>query len=80
MRRADKFLAPQRHPKWCEVNLAASVSSWTGFQPTQKWLDRHREQEVVAQPDLDRFFRSQSNRPAGKEEIYQAYLKWRQAR
>ncbi|MCJ2049184.1 TAXI family TRAP transporter solute-binding subunit [Methylobacterium sp. J-070] len=75
----DKFLAPQRHPKWREVNLAASVSGWTRFRPAQEWLDRHRE-EVASQPDLDRFFQSQLDRPAGKEEIYQAYLKWRQAR
>lgn len=76
----DKFLAPQRHPKWREVNLAASVKGWTRFRPAQEWLDRRFEQEAVAQPDLDRFFQSQPDRPAGKEEIYQAYLKWRQAR
>ena len=75
----DKFLAPQRHPKWREVNLAASVAGWTRFRPAQEWLDRHRE-EAASQPDLDRFFQSQLDRPAGKEEIYQAYLKWRQAR
>lgn len=76
----DKFLAPQRHPKWREVNLAASVSGWTRFRPAQEWLDRHREQDIAAQPDLDRFFQSQPDKAAGKEEIYQAYLKWRQAR
>ena len=76
----DKLLAPQRHPKWREVNLAASVSGWTRFGPAQEWLDRHREREVAAHPDLDRFFQSQLDGRAGKEEIYQAYLKWRQAR
>lgn len=75
----DKFLAPPRHPKWREVNLAASVKGWKRFRPAQDWLDRHKEQEALAQPDLDRFFQSQAERPAGKEEIYQAYLKWRQA-
>ncbi|WP_457107502.1 TAXI family TRAP transporter solute-binding subunit [Methylobacterium sp. P5_C11] len=76
----DKFLAPQRHPKWREVNLAAAVSGWTRFRPAQDWLDRHREPEVAARPDLDRFLQAQPDRPAGKEEVYQAYLKWRQAR
>ena len=75
----DKFLAPSRHPKWREVNLAASVTGWKRFRPAQEWLDRHRELDAVAQPDLDRFFQSQPQRPAGKDEIYQAYLKWRQA-
>lgn len=76
----DKFLAPQRHPKWREVNLAAAVNGWTRFRPAQDWLDRHREQDVASQPDLDRFFKAQSGQLAGKEEVYQAYLKWRQAR
>jgi TRAP transporter TAXI family solute receptor len=76
----DKFLAPQRHPKWREVNLAAAVSGWTRFRPAQDWLDRHREQEVAAPADLDRFFQSQPDRLAGKEEVYQAYLRWRQTR
>jgi uncharacterized protein len=76
----DKFLAPQRHPKWREVNLAASVSGWTRFQPAQDWLDRHREPDGTAHPELDRFLRSRPDRPAGKEEVYQAYLKWRQSR
>lgn len=76
----DKFLDPQRHPKWREVNLAASVSGWTRFRPAQEWLDRHQDQDVAGGADLQRFFQSQPNRPAGKEEIYQAYLKWRQTR
>lgn len=76
----DKFLAPQRHPKWREVNLAASVKGWTRFRPAQDWLDRHREQDVASQSELDRFLLTQSARLAGKEEVYQAYLKWRQAR
>ncbi|MGU3336888.1 TAXI family TRAP transporter solute-binding subunit [Methylobacterium mesophilicum] len=76
----DKFQAPQRHPKWREVNLAASVSGWKRFQPAQDWLDHHSEQHVASQPDLDQFFRSQSSPLAGKEEVYHAYLKWRQAR
>ena len=25
----DKFLEPQRHPKWRDVNLAATVPGWT---------------------------------------------------
>lgn len=76
----DKLLAPQRHPKWREVNLAASVSGWTRFRPAQDWLDRHQEQAAAPQTDLDRFFQTHSNPSAGKEEIYQAYLKWRQSR
>lgn len=75
----DKFLAPQRHPKWRDVNLAASVNGWTRFRPAQDWLDSHRQQEVASASDLDRFLGEQPPSPAAdKEQVYQAYLKWRQ--
>ena len=75
----DKFLAPQRHPKWREVNLAATVPGWTRFRPAQDWLDRHRQQEVASASDLDRFLDEQPpSLAADKEQVYQAYLKWRQ--
>jgi len=75
----DKFLAPQRHPKWRDVNLAASVNGWTRFRPAQEWLDSHREQEVASASDLGRFLDEQPPGPtANKDQVYQAYLKWRQ--
>jgi TRAP transporter TAXI family solute receptor len=42
--RFDEFLKPPRHPKWREVNLAATVPGWTRFQPAQDWLDRKAPQ------------------------------------
>ena len=42
-----EFLKPPRHPKWKEVNLAASVPGWTRFKPAQDWLDRS---QAGAQP------------------------------
>jgi uncharacterized protein len=77
----DKFLSPQRHPKWREVNLGASVNGWTRFRPAQEWLDSHREQEVASQSELEHFLDEQTpGRAADREQVYQAYLKWRQAR
>ncbi|GEP05358.1 TRAP ABC transporter [Methylobacterium oxalidis] len=75
----DKFLAPQRHPKWREVNLAASVAGWTRFRPAQDWLDAHRD-EGAPQAEIDRFLSEQpQDLAADKEKVYQAYLKWRRA-
>lgn len=31
---------PPRHPRWKNVNLAATIDGWTRFQPAQEWLDR----------------------------------------
>ncbi|MDR7038908.1 TRAP transporter TAXI family solute receptor [Methylobacterium sp. BE186] len=75
----DKFLAPQRHPKWREVNLAASVTGWTRFKPAQDWLDAHRE-EPTPRAEIDRFLSEQpQDLAADKEQVYQAYLAWRRA-
>lgn len=37
----DVLLDEPRHPKWQEVNLAATVPAWTRFAAAQDWLDRH---------------------------------------
>jgi uncharacterized protein len=29
------------HPKWREVNLAATLPGWTRFHPTEGWTQRH---------------------------------------
>jgi TRAP transporter TAXI family solute receptor len=77
----EKFLAPQRHPKWREVNLAGSVNGWTRFRPAQEWLDRHAEQEVASNSQFERFLEDRSpGGDADKEGLYQAYLKWRKVR
>jgi TRAP-type uncharacterized transport system substrate-binding protein len=33
----------ERHPKWREVHLDATLDGWTRFEPAQRWLDRQRE-------------------------------------
>ena len=77
--RFEQFLAPQHHPKWREVNLAASVPGWTRFQPAQDWLDSHRG-EAPSQGEVERFLGEQpQGAAADKEEVYQAYLRWRRA-
>ena len=59
----DEFLAPSRHPKWGEVNLAADVPGWKRFPAAQQWLDRHTDEPTTTSsvtgvqqgsPDLER--------------------------
>ncbi|WP_407522122.1 TAXI family TRAP transporter solute-binding subunit [Methylobacterium oryzisoli] len=77
----DEFLSPQRHPKWRDVNLAASVSGWTRFRPAQDWLDARRPQEAMAASESAQFLKEhQPSATADKEELYQAFLKWRKSR
>ena len=47
------FQQPPRHPKWHDVNLAATLPGWPRFEAAQEWLDSHMQaaQRIpVAQP------------------------------
>jgi uncharacterized protein len=37
------FQQPPRHPKWHDVNLAATLPGWTRFEAAQEWLDSHMQ-------------------------------------
>ena len=39
-----EFQKPPRHPKWREVNIAATLPGWTRFEAAQQWLDSQRVQ------------------------------------
>jgi TRAP-type uncharacterized transport system substrate-binding protein len=39
--RIADFQRPPRHPKWHDVNLAATLPGWTRFEAAQAWLDSH---------------------------------------
>jgi TRAP transporter TAXI family solute receptor len=38
--RFPEIQKPPRHPRWKNINLAATVDGWTRFAPAQAWLDR----------------------------------------
>jgi uncharacterized protein len=48
-----EFQKPPRHPKWREVNLAATLPGWQRFEAAQAWLDNqpHLEQEHLTVND-----------------------------
>jgi hypothetical protein len=41
----EKFQQPPRHPKWRDVNLAATVPGWTRWAPAEELLRTMREQQ-----------------------------------
>jgi len=45
----DKFLEPQRHPKWRDVNLAATVPGWTRWSVAEEMLSRMQKDPRVAE-------------------------------
>src|SRR4029078_12013495 len=47
----DAFLAEPRHPKWHEVNFAATLEGWHRSPASQAWIDRAKASTVVASRD-----------------------------
>jgi TRAP-type uncharacterized transport system substrate-binding protein len=82
----DRFSDPSRHPKWREVNLAATVPGWTRFRPAQEWLDSHKAQTTASidmKRDFEKFMQ-EYQRTSGKraltrgeqDALYQEFLAW----
>jgi TRAP-type uncharacterized transport system substrate-binding protein len=82
----QKFQSPPRHPKWKEVNLAASVPGWTRWAPADELLQAMRvaQQEsagkrgsvgsALGDPhiDLDKLSSAERDR------LYREFKQWQQ--
>ncbi len=82
--RFDEFLAPARHRKWTEVNLAAEVPGWQRFGPAEQKL-----RQILAQrrqqdgQDEQQLFAAFVERVAGENmteqeivELYRRFTQW----
>ena len=47
----QSLLAPGRHPKWHEVNLAAELPGWRRYPPAEQWLQRNLQ--IAKAPSVD---------------------------
>ncbi len=81
----DKIIKnPKRHPKWDDVNLAATLPGWKRFPAAEAWLKRNRP-ATTADPksDLQRNFTSylekRGVRDAQQDELFLEFQKWRQS-
>jgi TRAP-type uncharacterized transport system substrate-binding protein len=79
----NEFKKPPRHPKWREVNIAATLPGWTRFDAAQSWLDRQRtaEQAKAATPGGNaRLDAASALGQVDTVSLYQDFLRWRQQR
>jgi TRAP transporter TAXI family solute receptor len=88
-RKWDKFREPPRHPKWRDVNLAATVPGWTRWGVSEEILRRLRVQDVaqpqVAGMEFSAFLKSKDPGLANltaqqREEIFLEFLQWQKQR
>ena len=85
----EKFREPPRHPKWRDVNLAATVPGWNRWSVAEEMLRRLRGKEVAdAQPPGAEFSAFLKNKgPAfvnltqqQREAIFLEFLQWQKQR
>ena len=89
----DKFIEPQRHQKWRDVNLAATVPGWTRWSVAEEMLSRMKKDPKVAEsrqndPGAGEFWSFlKLQGPAvmnltqeQHEALYHEFLKWQRQR
>jgi TRAP-type uncharacterized transport system substrate-binding protein len=87
----EQFQMPPRHPKWRDVNLAATVPGWTRWSVAEEMLQRLRQangvsaQPPVAAADFAAFLREKGVsgvQPSTdqRDALFREFLQWQQAR
>lgn len=79
----QKFQSPPRHPKWKEVNLAATVPGWTRWTPAEEILQAMRAQQAQAanvgaggpssRIDFDKLSEAE------RERLYREFQQWQKS-
>ena len=84
----EKFRQPPRHPKWRDVNLAATVPGWTRWSVAEEMLRKVRPQDApdpqVATGDFATFLRSSGAvnanlTPEQRDKLFREYMQWQAA-
>jgi TRAP-type uncharacterized transport system substrate-binding protein len=82
----EKFLEPPRHPKWRDVNLAATVPGWTRSGVAEEMLKRMRAKSAadaqVATAEFSTFLKGKGGATATmsdeqREALFREFLQWR---
>jgi uncharacterized protein len=83
----DKFREPPRHPKWRDVNLAATVSGWNRWVVAEDMLRRIRPKDAVdprvASNDFSAFLKDKGSPAANftqeqREALFREFLQWQE--
>jgi TRAP-type uncharacterized transport system substrate-binding protein len=71
------------HPKWREVNLAATMPDWTRVPAAQEWLDKARQSQAdVLQMSFEEFLRTNysgaaaSISPEARKKLFEEFVSW----
>jgi TRAP-type uncharacterized transport system substrate-binding protein len=86
----DKFQQPPRHPKWRDVNLAATVPGWTRWSVAEEMLQRLRQANATdvqptAPAEFSAFLKEKGvaggqTSPEQRDALFREFLQWQQTR
>lgn len=80
--RFDAFQHPPYHPKWRDVNLAATVPGWTRFAPAEEMLQQlEAQRQQQEKTDFQTFLSNKPGAPANAAErdaLFRDFLQWRE--
>jgi TRAP-type uncharacterized transport system substrate-binding protein len=80
--RWDTFQHPPYHPKWRDVNLAATVPGWTRFSAAEDMLQQVEAQRQQQQKtEFQTYLNSRPGAPASAAErdaLFRDFLQWRE--
>ncbi len=81
----DKFQVAPRHPKWRDVNLAATVPGWTRWSVADDMLRKLRQDSVAEAPaassEFSAFLKTRTaatDTPEQREALFREFLQWQQ--
>jgi TRAP-type uncharacterized transport system substrate-binding protein len=79
----SELAGPQRHPKWGEVNLAATLAGWTRAAAAKDWLEQTRQEQTASvQKVFEDFLRASSPpgspppSPKERSQLFDEFVKW----
>ena len=79
----DEFQKPPRHPKWREVNFAATLEGWHRSPAAQAWINRAKQGTSTASKSNFDTFLAQNTQTNGtpvsdeqRAELFKAFLEW----
>jgi uncharacterized protein len=79
----SELAGPQRHPKWREVNLAATLPGWPRFAVAEQWLATAKEEQSAAVQKSFEQFLSAVRGPGARalsaserKELFDEFVKW----
>jgi TRAP transporter TAXI family solute receptor len=79
----DTFLKAPRHPKWREVNFAATLEGWKRSALAQSWIDRAKSSTASTERSHFDAFLAQASGPretpisdAERADLFRAFIEW----